>query len=215
MGVSFGTYHSRNDYGLDYLHKDIAAPKAKVVSVNIPLRQGVLDLTSRLTGDAPVFNNRTITLQFEMRGLRSTWMRKWSTIAANLHGRIMDVALDEDPGWYWTGRVSVNALEDHGASAGLKITVDAFPFKWSTGLVEVGSYTLSGETTETFAIPYQVALPIFDVTGNTQITYNGEIFVATPSVKSPPGLYLKTGIDQDITIDGSGACTFAYRGGIL
>lgn len=215
MAVHFGTYNSLLDYGLNYIHKKIPAPNPKTVTIDIPLRNGVLDLTNRLTGGTPVFGNRKLEFDFEMRGLRSTWIKQWSTIAENLHGKTMQVELDEDAGWYWEGLVTVDGLEDHGASAGVHITVDAFPFKWSTGLIEIGTYTLSGATTETFSISYPVALPVITVAGTTQITYNDEIFVASPLIKSPPGLYLKTGNSQSIVFDGTGACKFEYRGGIL
>ena len=127
MGVTFGEYHSKVDFNLDYIHKEVTAPEPKITTVNIPLVNGKIDLTNRLTGNQPVFENRELTFGFEIRSLRAFWMLDYGNLLEKLHGRTMNIICDEDPNWFWNGRVSVGDLEDHGFTAGVTITVDAFP----------------------------------------------------------------------------------------
>lgn len=217
MGVTFGTYHSKTYFNLTYIHREIEAPGVKVVSVDIPLVHGKLDLTDRLTGGYPVFENRKLTLGFEMINIRNNWLTNWANVANTLHGKVMEVKLDEDPNWYWVGRVSVGPLEDHGFTAGVTITVDAFPYKWNTSTTSVGTYSSVGTRSVSFTMSgYAIAQPIFTVSNNLQVTYNDEIFIATSAVKSPHGLYIKqSSSSQSVSLVGSGNCTFAYRGGSL
>ena len=214
--VTFGSYNSKTNFHLDYLHKVIKEPKVKTTTVNIPLAHGELDLTERLTGPDPIFANRQITLNFELRSMRSAWMTDYSTIMQSLHGRVMNVTLSEDANYYWNGRVTVGALEDHGFTAGITVTVDAFPFKWKSSQTTVGTYTLSSTVkTVTLSITDQIAKPEFTVANTTNIEYNGQIFVATSSIVAPPGMLLKKGNSQTVKLTGSGSCTFKYRGGAL
>ena len=217
MGVTFGAYHSRTNFKLDYIHKEIPAPEPKTASVSIPLVHGDIDLTERLTGPDPVFQNRELVFGFELRSMRSSWMSDYSDILSKIHGRILDVGLDEDPGYTWRGRVNVGPLEDHGFTAGITITVDAFPFKWKTTADGTYTYTLSGATTETINITTQIAKPVFTFSSSNsiEVTYDGQVFVATDVIGSPPGLLLHKGSSQSIKLDGTGAVTFKYYGGYL
>ena len=218
MGVKFGAYHSRTNFGLDYLHKEIESPEPKYTTVNIPLVHGDLDLTERLTGPDPVFNTRKLTFNFEMRSMRSSWITDHADIMSKLHGRILNVELDEDPGYYWRGRVTVGPIEDHGFTAGIQIQVDAFPFKWSKTPELEGSYTLSGgSTTITISITSIIAKPVFDfaLLNNVEVTYNNQVFVASPTIKTPPGLLFKKGNNQSLILKGSGAVMMDVYGGVL
>lgn len=215
MGVTFGSYHSKTNWGLDYLHKEISSPALKTVSVSLPLVHGKTDLTDRMTGGNPVYDNRTLTFVFEMRTFRSTWLTNWSNIAAAVHGKTLQVTLDEDSSWYWIGRVTVGALEDHGSTAGLTITVDAFPFKWSKTTTSVGSWNSVGTRTITLNVTDPILLPEFTVANNLTVTYRNQMYVATSSVKSPAGLVFRKGNSQSIGLSGSGSCSFVYRKGSL
>ena len=213
--VTFGSYNSRVDFHLDFIHREISPPAPKTATVNIPLAHGILDLTERLTGTEPIFNNRNIDLAFELRSMRSAWMTDYANIMQCLHGRVLNVTLSNDSAYYWNGRVTVGMLEDHGFTAGITISIDAFPFKWKNTSSTVGTYTLSSTARSvTVNISDQIALPEFSTSGTANIEYNGQIFAANSSVLSPPGMLLKKG-SCTVKLTGSGSCTVRYRGGAL
>lgn len=218
MGVTFGNYHSKIDFNLDYLHKEITAPEPKRTVVNIPLVHGNLDLTERLTGNEPIFENREIGLYFEIRSLRAFWMLDYGNILEKIHGRLMNVIFDEDPNYYWRGVVAVGDLEDHGFTAGFPVTIDAFPFKYKVQSELVDTYTLGtapslATVTANFNIPYAVAIPEFTCTG-VIITYKDQMFVASGTNYTPPGMLLTKGA-QTMKLYGSGTAKFYIRGGML
>lgn len=213
--VTFGSYNSKVDFHLDYIHREISPPAAKTATVDIPLAHGTLDLTERLIGTEPVFRNRNIDLTFELRSMRSAWMTDYANIMQCLHGRVLNVTISNDSAYYWRGRLSVGMLEDHGFTAGITISIDAFPFKWKNTSTTVGTYSLtSSARTVSLTISDQIALPEFSTSGTANIEYNGQIFAASSSVLSPPGMLLKKGSCQ-VKLTGSGSCTFRYRGGAL
>lgn len=218
MGVLFGDHHSKVDYNLDYLHKTISSPEPRTVMVEIPAVNGALDLTDRLYRSDPVFGTREIELDFEMRSLREAWISEHSKIMRDLHGRRMHITLDEDPNFYWDGRVTVGEIEDHGASAGIHITAEVFPYKWARDLELVDMFNLLGEETYTFDVKDPIVQPVFDP-GSSQenivITYRGQTFISTGARRTPPGLLFKAGDGQEMTLDGTGRCDLYFRRGSL
>lgn len=215
MGVTFGTYHSKTNFHLDYLHKEIASPEPKTNIVSIPLTNGDLDLTERMTGGSPVFTDRNILLQFEMRSMRSAWLTDYANIMKALHGRVMDVTLDEDNGYRWHGRVTVGPIEDHGFTAGITINVDAYPYKWSKTAENTLNYSSVGTRTVSINVSADIAIPKFTVANNCEVTYRNQVYVATSQVSSPPGLVFLKGNSQSLKLVGSGSCKVEWFGGAL
>lgn len=218
MGVTFGNYHSKIDFNLDYLHKEVTAPEPKRTVVNIPLVHGSLDLTNRLTGNEPIYENRELNLYFEIRSLRAFWMLDYGNILEKIHGRLMNVIFDEDPNYYWRGVVTVGDLEDHGFTAGFPVTIDAFPFKWRTQADYVDTYTLGTAPTPddydaTINVQYPVAIPEFDCSG-VIITYREQKFTASGTHYTPPGMLFTKGT-QTMNLYGVGDAKLYIRGGAL
>lgn len=218
MGVTFGTYHSKVDFNLDYLHKEVTAPEPKRVTVDIPLVHGNLDLTNRLMGNAPVYENRELSFYFEIRSLRANWMLDYGNILEKIHGRKMHVIFDEDPNYYWDGVVTVGDLEDHGFTAGFEVKLDAFPFKYAVQADYVDTYALGTAPTPddydaTVDVPYPIAIPEFTVTGAI-ITYRDQKYTVSGTHYTPPGMLLTKG-EQEINIYGVGTADLYIRGGVL
>lgn len=44
-GITFGTYHSYDDFNLLLTSKEVAAPKVKTIEIDVPGADGALDLT--------------------------------------------------------------------------------------------------------------------------------------------------------------------------
>ena len=142
-------------------------------------------------------------------------MLDYGNILDKIHGRLLNVIFDEDPNYYWRGVVHVGDLEDHGFTAGFEVKIDAFPFKWSRTPSSILSYGSVGTTNATITIVPQIALPVFTVVNNLEITYNSQVFVATSVIKSPPGLMFRKGANQALKLVGTGAVTVDIYGGYL
>ena len=85
IGVTIGEKHSFNDWGIILSSKVISPPEPQLNKVDVPMRDGSIDLTESLTDDIK-FKDRTITLNFTVTD-KATWTAKVSEIQNYLHGK--------------------------------------------------------------------------------------------------------------------------------
>ena len=85
----------------------VESPKVKEAYVDVPAADGSLDYTDVLTGKA-VYANRTGSWEFIIDNGYSEWYELYSDILLKLHGKKIDrIILDDDPKYFWRGRLSV------------------------------------------------------------------------------------------------------------
>lgn len=192
-------YHSFRDYGLyPTSHPIIAPPEAQIYSVEIPGMDGALDYTEALTGDVH-YRNRPGTFPYKYVGDRAQWDAVYHRLLNQLHGKRLRVVLDDDPGGFYYGRISVNEPSYDSKRNCVYFTItgdfqpyrmdlyssiepwiwDTFPF--ATGIIRDYSAI---EITGTQASPQTVTIvgssmpvvPVIRVTGahNVSIKYTGE-----------------------------------------
>lgn len=128
-GVKFNDQHTYRAWGL-FLKSapEITAPEPKTYYVDIPGTHGALDLTEALTGKVQ-YKNRKITLEFIRRADREEWSALYSEILSAVHGQIKQITLDDDPAYYYTGRVTVEEPKREGKIVTMKITAEVEPYK--------------------------------------------------------------------------------------
>lgn len=205
---------TEKDYNANYIHWECSAPTPKIETASVPLRDGVINLTAMLS-DEVFYEARTITIGLELRGLRMDWPAYYSAILRDFHGKDVEVQRSEDPNWFWIGWASVGPLEDHGASAGVTITVTAQPYKRSDQYIEVVTLTLSGDSTYTIKNPYMRGYPVFTASAaDMTVTYEGETWTLPQGESEAYGLYFRNG-NNALALHGSGTLTIAWRGGLL
>ena len=126
-GVTFGPYHSYATFGLILSSKEIAAPKVKTMSIDVPGTDGELDFTEYF--GEPKYGNRKLSFHFSTMVPPSQFMALFSTIQNALHGQKMNITLDDDPEWYYTGRIAVPEWKTVKRMGKLTIDCDCEPFK--------------------------------------------------------------------------------------
>ena len=129
--VTFGKRNTFDDWHLvPDGRPSIIMPEPKVVTVDIPGRDGVLDLSEALRR-FPVYNNRVGTLKFHVLNDYHDWQTLYSSIANYLHGRTLQVTLEDDPNWYYTGRAWVQnwTSNNNGTWSDIEIKYDLEPYK--------------------------------------------------------------------------------------
>jgi hypothetical protein len=107
----------------------IEPPEPQVLTVDIPGTDAVIDYTTALTGDIH-YNSRKGTFPFKYTGERRNWDRIYHEILSALHGKKMGIVLDEDPGWYWYGRLNVEDPEYKNNCQYITITADLYPYQY-------------------------------------------------------------------------------------
>lgn len=128
-GVRFDGKHSYNDYGLFLMQRPkIGMPSPKTIFIDVPGADGSLDLTEAVAGEVK-YNNREIELEFGAMVERDHQAEFKSRLMDDLHGQIMEVILDEDPEWFYRGRVTVEFNDVKSWKLNAIIKVDAEPYK--------------------------------------------------------------------------------------
>ncbi len=134
----------------------LSPPEPKTTTVEVPGRDGVLDLTESLIGDV-TYGNRSMTFTFLIVDLEQFEVVK-TQVSNALHGRKFNFEMTMDPGYTYTGRFKINsythtATWSHGICGFIEVEIDAlhgrkFNFEMTmdpgytyTGRFKINSYT--------------------------------------------------------------------------
>ena len=126
-----GSWNTRDDWGLALMTQPVfSLPPVKTHLIDLPGGNGVIDLTTAITG-YPVYGNREGSFEFVAKGAQAQWQARLSQIAGLLHGQRVRIMLDDDPGWYREGRLSLNigaCVPQYGT---VVIDYSMEPYKWA------------------------------------------------------------------------------------
>ena len=234
-GVTFGTKHSYRDWGLLLKSRPVISPPSpKTVYVDIPGSDGVIDLTESLTGDVK-FDNRTIKCEFVVLDARNRWSDIYSEIMDYLHGQRMRVRLDEDPTYYYEGRLQVNEWKSDKVTSIITIEGDVEPYKmemfssledweWDSFNFETGIIRdykeIRVEESLTFTIEgrRKSVVPSFTVVSDDgsglQVRFNGTTYDLPDGTSRVLNIVIKNGTNT-LYFTGNGTVSIDYRGGRL
>lgn len=129
QGVIFNDKHTFRDWGLLMKSRPVVTPPTpKTKIIQVPGSDKILDLTEHLTGQVH-YEPRTIKFEFVTGAPRETWASLHSDILTHMHGKRVKIIMDDDPNWYYTGRVTVGDLDADKKSATLEVTAEVEPYK--------------------------------------------------------------------------------------
>jgi phage-related protein len=207
-GIKFGNYHSYDDFNLILSSKAIGSPSPKTETIDIPGGDGVLDLTD-FFGEVK-YNNRELSFEFSTIVPQSEFMALFSKVQNALHGQKMQIVLDEDSEWYYTGRISVSEWKAEKSVGKITIDCDCEPYKTRLGDTEI--FQMVSGTEEKVILPNgrKTVVPIIDITGNINLTYGENFWALTEGRYELPAVILQNG-DNEIIVGGTGTATFTYR----
>lgn len=133
-----GAFTDSYAQGLRVSNFDFPKPAVKTTYVNVPGRNGLIDLSESLTG-LPVYENINGTITFIVLKGASFDLQSFVN---TYHGRIMRIYTDEDTTHYYIGRATVTAQTlKYGRLQTFTLSMNAEPFLWSTT-----------ETTQSFTV---------------------------------------------------------------
>lgn len=126
-GVRFGALHSYNDLDLLLTSKTIETPKVKTMVVDVVGGDGQLDYTEYF-GKVNYYN-RKLSFEFSTIINPKEFLSLYSRLQNLFNGKKMQVTLDDDPDFYYIGRVTVNEWKSNKRIGLIAIEVDAEPYK--------------------------------------------------------------------------------------
>lgn len=104
-------------------------PNQKTNYIDIPGGNGVLDASEILT-NYPIFENRKGSNEFYVMNGYGSWKDKFSDIMDYLHGRRVKAILEDDPNYYYQGRMSVNQWKSEKDWSKIVLDYDFYPYKF-------------------------------------------------------------------------------------
>lgn len=230
-GVTFGTKHSYRDWGLLLKSRPVISPPSpKTVYVDIPGSDGVIDLTESLTGDVK-FDNRTIKCEFVVLDARNKWSNIYSEIMDYLHGQRMKIRFDEDPTYYYEGRLQVNEWKSDKVTSTIVIEGEVEPYKmemfssledweWDSFNFENGvireykDLEVNGSLKVVIPGKRMTVVPIITISTAMTVAFEGQTYDLSKGDNEVPEIQIVEG-ENILIFSGYGTVSINYRGGSL
>lgn len=130
-GVMFGNQHSFYNWRLLLTAPATVSPPEPIRhEVEIPGTSKVVDVQKLLTGRVN-FKQRTFRANFVLLEDRAVWESIYEKIVNYLQGQTMDIVLDSDRDYAYTGTLQVENWDPRELEAYITITADVAPYKRS------------------------------------------------------------------------------------
>ena len=230
------TYHTLNDWGLALGNTNyIGEPQMETTYIKVPGRNGLIDASEAVSGRR-VFTKRP--LAFELGGKREA--RSWDaaiSIARNrIHGRVCRLTVDNDPGYFWRGRVYIENFDRFRELGTFTLSIpNADPYKYSTAssaepwlwdpfnfetgvITYIGAITVSGSETVTIPSGHMATTPEFVVSDKTSQNFtvecDGITYGLTTGTNKIPSIIVGED-EKELTFTGDAKVQIVYRSGSL
>lgn len=168
--IKFDNQDSYDDYNLLTKRIVVGTPKPKTSKISVEGRDGQIDTSEAVAGRI-TYENRSLT--FEFRAVGDDSSDRVGAFVNAVHGKVVEVQIDDYDEGYFRGRCSLTIDEDKGYYIDLSCEVDAQPYLWSS---EESSQTLTvGPNTVTVNSAAPVT-PTFHATQATTVTYDGAVY---------------------------------------
>lgn len=116
----------KTEYGLILQSKEIGSPEPKRILVEVPGRDGSLDLTQSVFGKASYLGNRPLKLVFVTDGEDAD---VFSNAMALWHGKNIEVEFSDDLGWKYKGFCAVSLASAGGHYQTITLECDCEPYQ--------------------------------------------------------------------------------------
>ena len=210
--IRFGTKWAHADYGLIVAPYAIPMPEPQTNFVEIPGRDGALDLSEAF--GTIRYADRIIPLTLYARAPFDVLI---SSLAADVHGRRMNVIFDRDPTYYYDARMTIEDVERHWGYCELSLECRVKPYKLEQFETAI-TVLPTGIATVTLTNTRMPVVPSITVSAEMTLTFTiagvGYTINLAAGSHIVPSLVLTDG-ETKIDITGTGSITFTYRKGAL
>lgn len=209
-GIHFDNIHTYDDLQLILTNKVIGSPDVKTNVLDRPGADGMLDWTE-FFGEVK-YGNRNLSFDFQTMVSQSLFMDVFSKVENALHGRKMRIFLDDDPAWYYIGRVIVSDWKAERRIGKLTIDCDCEPYKYKIDKTVVRQ-AVNGTVNVTLLNSRKRAVPEVKVEteGGMNIVYQGvNVWDLGSGSYTLPELELVEG-ENIVTLTGTGTVTFTWQ----
>ena len=213
-GITFGNLHSYKDLNLVLNSKEIGSPAVKERKIEIEGADSSLDLTD-FFGEAK-YEDVTHKFEFSTIVPQAQFLSLFSTVKNALHGKKMRIILDDDPLFYYMGRLKVSSFTNEKNVGKITVECDCEPYKYKLQPTFV-SVAVDGTQTINLTNGRKRAVPEvrIEAASSIRIEYQGSnIWDLGSGSYTLPELELVEG-ENAVTVTGTGTITFTWQEGNL
>lgn len=204
--------HTGDDMDLVQEKKEIGKPTPQSFTVQVPGRNGLLNLTKGLTGKVTYYN-RSLSFQYFGTGDRERLLYL-DAYMSRFHGETIRIVDDDYPNHYYEGEASVETtFAPSGNYITIKLTVDAQPFRlkleptiYSRSVSGIADIRLYNES-----IP---AIPEITLSSEMTVKFGAVGYTLEAGTYSIESFELQRGVN-DFVVSGEGFITFKYQEGAI
>lgn len=207
------TYNSLTNFGLAIKNTDyIGTPVRDEHITFVPGRDGPVDYTDEVFG-GPSFNYRTIEIEFGGVQEPEDWDTWISTFRNLFEGKTIKLEFATDPGWYYSGRASIEDFEHNRAMGVFALVIErAYPYKQKD--VSLTTTATAAGATVSAVVTRQTVIPTVTSVSTITITTGGNTYSFDAGTHKDLEFKLAAGT-HSLVVKGSGAVTIAYKDGSL
>ncbi len=215
-GTTFGKYHSNRDLKLIQQKVEVSPAQPKTRYVDIPGADGSKDMTEAL-GVGVKFNDRTIRWDFALYP-GDSWYARQQTVSGLLSGGSCHIVLDDDPNYYYDGRLIVETYESDRLLRRITVKAICRPYKLHKVETVRKLENIPAEaTTVVLQNDRMPVVPTITVEQSTTIAFGDFSATVQAGQHKLLGIRLTEG-DNTLTVTpavANGTCTIRYREGAL
>ena len=213
--VLFGTYNTALEGAWTVAGLELSSPDFQTYLVDVPGRDGTLDLSVALTG-SPRYLDRTLTVVLEnsngTRQEREAHIRK---IVNQLDGYQKKIWLPDDADHYLQGRLHVIRNYNDLAHASVTVTAICDPWLYSNDeTVYTRNATSTAQKLTIVNSGRKTVAPVVKTTGTVNLARGSDSWTLSPGTYLLPDFVLDPG-DHELTYSGAGTITITYREAVL
>ncbi len=217
--IILGTYDTELNGPWTLASWELSPAEHRQQLVEVPGRDGELDLSTALTDGVPRYGSRQLVATLERSdGTRLDREAAINTMVNWLDGWRLDIRLPDDEGHYLQGRVHVAKNYNDLAHASVTVTAICDPWRYNNNET-VLNFT-AGETVQTARLTNsgrRSVVPVLQITGDgaaVTLVYGSASWVLGAGTYQLPDLVVHQG-GISVEYSGTGVLRFTYREAVL
>lgn len=214
-GTLFGGLHSSHDLHLIQQSVDVQPAQPKLNLVDVPGADGSKDLSAQPAGRV-VYEDRTLTWTFALYPGQD-WHVTHREVSNALNGRACEITLDDDPEYYYQGRLSVEKYKVDGLLKQITIKATCRPYKFKQEETVIRSSLTTEYQTIDLPNDRKFVVPTITVDAETTLQWEENTFTISAGTHKVLDIELKEGVNTlgaKVT-SGTGTIMVAYQEGAL
>lgn len=214
--LTLGTYNTAQTGKWTLAGLEVSSPTFQTNLVQIPGRDGPLDLSAALTGGVPRYNSRTLKATLENSDdTRQDRESRIRAMIAELDGYRKPIWLPDDSDHYLEGRIHVARNYNDLAHASVTVTATCDPWLYNNEETVRSLTATSAAQSEIFVNSgRRTVVPVLVVTGSVSLEYGVNIWTLSAGTYQLPDFVLAPG-SHELIYSGSGTVTVTYREAVL